>query len=644
MVGSRRQINALSATMVWVVFLVLASGSRAQTTAQAKYTATDVVILSLEALNPQTQLRQHVQAGLVGNSDTELNVEKRLLDIQMNIVRATAKFGPVLLLAPDETTKTAIYQRCQEFQICELLRSDRVRMKIVVHDGVWIRDFGPRIDEVGDAAHVVHWRYFDIRTEEAKQEKLQELEAARLKLLETRQEEDQPDALTQESTQDARKAVASTIDDRLYLLREYTQILNEASPQRTNDDASAYDIADAVLAAPDFSYTSSPLALDGGNLFKLEDGRCLTTRVLLSRNKDQKINVDEELKKVGGCQEVTYLDPLPGGVIEHIDMFALPVGGKRILLASYDLSNPFAAEYWSKLSSAERDLALNAALAMDSDAELLKKLGYEVLQVPAPFPVIPANGHTYYPSALNVLIREGADASRQVLAPSFKDYETDIQAAALKEIAAALGPKTEIVPIEATEAAKSQGAIHCLTLTAPLQLSIFGDSAGNERRTEALVRKEELDKQVAAQIAAQIPASGLEGLWAILAKDERADERAMELYPQRIFFGEHEFQKGVFDQLESSGKYAVDKKDAGSWSVHFVFADQTVTPAVVQWLNKGEVKLIFADGDSSLHLRRITSASVSPFKRGHEAAHASHGNAAKSGKAPEGLEPVQPQW
>ena len=639
MVGGNNSSKAVGLALL--LLLAPAASSQAQTAPPAKYKATDVVILSLEALNAQTQLRQHVRAGLVGNSDTELNVEKRLLDIQMNIVRATAKFGPVLLLAPDETTKTAIHRRCQEFQICELLRSDRVRMKVVVHDGVWIRDFGPQIEETGDSAQVVHWRYFDIRTEEAKQEKLQELETARLKLLETRQEEDQPNAFTQESTPDARKAVASTIDDRLYLLRQYTQILNEASPQRTNDDSSAYDIADAVLAAPDFRYTNSPLALDGGNLFKLEDGRCLTTRVLLSRNKDQKINVDEELKKVGGCKEVTYLDPLPGGVIEHIDMFALPVGGKRILLASYDLSNPFAAEYWGKLSSEERDLALNAALAMDANAERLKQLGYDVLQVPSPFPVIPANGHTYYPSALNVLIREGADGSKQVLAPSFKDYETDVQTAALKEIAAALGPSTEIVPIEATEAVKSQGAIHCLTLTAPLQLSIFGDAAGNGRRTEELARKEELDKQAAAQIAAEIPAGGLDGSWAILAQDERANESALDLYPQRIFFGQREFQKGVFEQLEFSGKYTIDKKDAGSWSVHFVFADQTVTPAVVQWLNKDEVKLIFADGDSSLHLRRISSGNVSPFKTAH--AHAHNGKPAESGdKTSGGLEQVQP--
>jgi agmatine/peptidylarginine deiminase len=359
--------------------------------------------------------------GLVGDTDAELDVERHLLEIQMNIVRETAKFGPVLLLVPDETTKTALARRCLEFQICELLKDDQVRVKVVVHNGLWIRDFGPQIETAGDSARVVHWRYFDVRKEQAKQEKLQELETARLRLLETREQENQPGTFTQESTPDAHKAVVSVIDDKPYLLGQYTEILNGASPQRVNDENSAYDVADAVLANPDFSYKRSEVALDGGNLFKLEDGRCLTTRVLLSRNKDQNVNVDQELQQTGGCKEFTYLEPLPGPVIEHIDMFAFPVGGKRILLASYDLSKTYAAEYWSKLSDSERDLALNAELVMETNAQRLRRLDYEVLLVPSPFARIPANGHIYYPSVLNALRREGADGRREVLVPSYQD-------------------------------------------------------------------------------------------------------------------------------------------------------------------------------------------------------------------------------
>lgn len=639
-----------------LLFLLLPPCSRAQSAPlPSPSPATDVVMLSLQALDARAEHSQRVSQSLLGNA-AELEKEKNLLEIQMNIVRATAKFGPVLLLAPDDTTETAIEQRCKELQICDLLRTDRVRLKIAPHDGLWIRDFGPQIEADGDSAYVVHWRYFDVRKEEAKREKFQELETARLKLLETRQQEEQSDDFTQDSTPEARKAVLSAIDAKLNLLREYTQILTEASVQRSNDEDSSFEIADAVLAAPDFNYKSSAVAVDGGNLFKLEDGRCLTTRVLLSRNKDQNLNLDQELEKVGGCKSVTYLEPLPGPVIEHIDMFALPAGGKRILLASYDLSKPFAAEYWSKLSNQERDLALNAQLAMQLNAERLTRLGYEVVPVPSPFPKIPANGHTYYPAVLNVLVRMGADERRQILVPSYKDYETDIQSAALNQIAAAFGPKSEIVPIEATDAAKSQGGLHCLTLTAPLRLSIFSDSADAARRTAYQARKDELDRSLATEIASEIPPTGLRGSWAILEEGEQSDPSPLDLYPQRIFFSEKEFQKGVFDRLESRGTYAIDTRDLSSWTLHFQFADQHVTPVVLQWLSKDEVKLVLEDGDKSFLLRRTGSGQQSPFKSaekvspqsGKGAADRSKKNqtskkpAPPPGQPPVTLQPVQP--
>ena len=512
----------------------------------------------------------------------------------MNIVRETAKFGPVLLLAPDDTTHTAIQQRCKEFQICDLLRADRVRLKTAPHDGLWIRDFGPQIEAEGDSAYVIHWRYFDLRKEEAKRQKFQELETARLKLLETRQQEEQSDDFSEDSTPEARKAALSAIDAKLNLLREYTQILTEASVQRSNDEDSAFDIADAVLAAPDFNYKSSPVAIDGGNLFKLEDGRCLATRVLLSRNERSKRQSRSGTRKNRRLQKKRYVPRTFARPSHRTHRYvrAPRRPGKRILLASYDLSKPFAAEYWSKLSSEERNLALNAELARQLNTERLTRLGYEVISVPSPFPQIPANGHTYYPAVLNALVRTGADGRKQILVPSYKDYETDIQTAAMSQIAAAFGPKAEIIAIEATDAAKSQGGVHCLTLSAPLRLSVFGDSADAARRTAYQARKEELDRNVATQIASQIPATGLRGSWAILQEGEQSDPSPLDLYPQRIFFGEKDFQKGVFDRLESKGTYTIDTRDLSSWTLHFQFADQHVTPAVAQWLNKDEVKLV----------------------------------------------------
>jgi agmatine/peptidylarginine deiminase len=633
-------MNALHFPLPLLLLFVLPASSQTQSAFDTQYKANDVVIVSLEALSPRAELQRRVREGVMGNSDAERNAEKHILQIQMHIVRETAKFGPVLLLAPDEATKSAVNERCKEFEICELLKSDRVRIKVVAHDGVWIRDFGPQIEETGNTAGVVHWRYFDIRAEEAKREKLQELETARLKLLETRQEEEQPDALTQESTPEAHKAVASTIDDKLYLLRQYSEILKEASPQRTNDDNSAFDIADAVLAAPDFYYKSSPLALDGGNLLKLEDGRCLTTRALRSHNEDQNINVDEELEKTGGCKTVTFLDALPGPVIEHVDLFVLPVGGKRILLASYDLNGPFAREYWGTLSRAERELAMNADLAMKVTAERLKSLGYEVVPVASPFPRIPPNGRTYYPSMLNALVRTGTDVSRQILVPSYKGYESDLQAAAVKQIQESFGPQAEIVTIEATEAAKGQGAVHCLTLTVPLPLSVFGVPEDEAMRAQIMARREELDRAAAAELAPQIPATGLQGSWAILEGNEQADENALELYPQRIFFSQNGFQKGVFDQVETRGEYTIEKKDPALWTVRFVFADQKAASAVVQWMSGDEVRLAFGDGEDPMVLRRIDSKQVSPFKPATQGAPQNGGAKGNSEPAPAGLEPV----
>ena len=615
MMKSKNRPAPLGSSFLLLLLFLSAPISRAQTVPPpAQNSATDVVMLSLQALDPSLTYSQHISAGLLGDSDRDLIVEQHLRDIQMNIVRVTAPFGPVLLLAPDETTKAAVLQRCKEFQICELLKTDRVRIKVVPHDGAWIRDFGPQIAAIGDSAYVVHWRYFDVRKEEARREKFKELETARLKLLETRQQEEQQDDFSQESTPESRKAILSAIDAKLNLLAQYSEILKEASVQRSNDEDSAYDIADAVLAAPDFSYKTSPIALDGGNLFKLDDGRCLSTRVLLTRNKDQNVNLDQQLENLARCKSVTYLDPLPGPVTEHIDMFALPVGGKRILLASYDLSKPFAAEYWSQLSSDERDLALNAALAMQSDADQLTRLGYEVIQVPSPFPRIPANGHTYYPTVLNALVREHADGSQQVLVPSYKDYEPDIQSSALKQIKAAFLPKAEIITIEATEAAKSQGAIHCLTLSAPFRLSIFSDSADAARRIAYQALKDQLDRNLATEIASQIPTTGLQGTWAILPQNEQSDKASLALYPQKFFFGKSEFQKGVFNRLQSQGAYTIDSRLPASWSLHFRFPDQHVIPAVVQWLNKDEIKLVLDNGDATLLLKRISSTDHSPFQ------------------------------
>jgi hypothetical protein len=160
-------------------------------------------------------------------------------------------------------------------------------------------------------------------------------------------------------------------------------------------------------------------------------------------------------------------------------------------------------------------------------------------------------------------------------------------------------------------------------------------------RVEAMAQKAQLDRKASAEMATQISPNGLVGFWAIVDTGQTSGASALELYPQRIFFGEHEFEKGVFGQVESKGRYIVDKKDGSSWSVRFLFPDHNAAHAVVQWLRNDDVKLLFADSDNSLLLRRVNSSPVSPFHAGEKATKQDK-SSSSDGKSPVGLEPVDP--
>jgi len=94
-----------------------------------------------------------------------------------------------------------------------------------------------------------------------------------------------------------------------------------------------------VWATPGFRLQNSPTVLDGGNLFKLDDGRLLlTTRALLSQKDQEKLKGREDRER-RRLKQVTYLDPPDRPVYEHYDLFA-PAGRRKneSLLASYDLT------------------------------------------------------------------------------------------------------------------------------------------------------------------------------------------------------------------------------------------------------------------------------------------------------------------
>ena len=571
----------------------------------------DVLVLSLASVTDMSGHREHVREQLTGAAHNDLHAD--ILDMQMDIVRKSAAFGPVVLLAPDEETKTAIYRLCHQYDTCELFRSDKVRMKVVSHEGVWIRDFGPQIEIQNGLVRVVHWRYFDNRAEESRTKEIQNVNLAILQLIAHRlSPESDEDVYSGEQDEDS-DSNPTEADRKIQLLRDYSELLRETSVQRSDDESSAYNVADTILAQPNFRYVRSPLSVDGGNLLKLDDGRCLTTRIILERNKDQERDLDSELRKVGGCTDVTFLEPLPGPVIEHVDMFVLAAGGKRLLISSYDLSNPLIAGHWNEVSDAEEYMTLNAALAMEQNMERLRNLGYEVIPVLSPLPRIPKDADPYYPTVLNAVVRAGNDGHRQVLLPAYKGYEEDIQDEARKTIEKAFGDNTEVVPIEAAAAARAQGAVHCVTITVPLQASIFSDQQDKSRRQQLLALKDNLDHARSEQMAAKIPGIGLQGTWALVA-DGDDPKSAAEYSLREVHFNSTQAEVGFLGESEGAADYKLTKPKPDNWQVQFISSDGDDYVWTLRWKDADLIQVTRPDGKTS-YLVRENADVTSPFKQ-----------------------------
>lgn len=115
-------------------------------------------------------------------------------------------------------------------------------------------------------------------------------------------------------------------------------------------------------------------------------------------------------------------------------------------------------------------------VAMDANAKVLQQHGYRVLRVGALLPRIDLEAGIYYPTVLNALVRVDGNGRRHVMLPTYTGYQEDLQSAAVDKLRAAF-KGAEVVTIEATEAAKRQGAVHCLSLVIPSRLSIFSDGA-----------------------------------------------------------------------------------------------------------------------------------------------------------------------
>ena len=426
---------------------------------------------TLQAPVELTPFDEYVDPGIVVLALTA-DVEE-IFEIQMNIAAAANASGPVVLLANAPEDGSRVYEHCGKYlRLCEMLEAGRVRVVEAPFHGPWIRDYGPQFGFESDRSVVVlDAQYHDVRADHDVDEARAMVDQLREQLI----EEHLPGVIEGQE-------IDHQTGDILRLLQQLSEIYaNPGAHARLRDDRAPVHIAEAVLGSPRFRLVRPPINLDGGNFMRLPDGRCATTGALIGRNAEGKHAVDEVLRDFYGCKDTIFLRALPGhNVIEHVDMFLLPAG-ERLLVSSYDPRTKVLQGSARKLERRESAVVLDAALAMEENARHLEALGYAVTRVPSPLPVLTDDG-VFYPTVLNALVRVDFEHRRRhVLIPKYGGIQEEIQEDALRVIRHAFGD-APVTPIEALDAAKRQGAIHCLALVAPHGASFFGDEQKNRQR------------------------------------------------------------------------------------------------------------------------------------------------------------------
>ena len=76
---------------------------------------------------------------------------------------------------------------------------------------------------------------------------------------------------------------------------------------------------------------------------------------------------------------------------------------------------------WQTLDDRLKDLTTQAAIAMQRNADTLRKRGFNVVLVPGLPPRLTDDERVYYPTLMNALVRSNGTA-QQVLVPSYAGY------------------------------------------------------------------------------------------------------------------------------------------------------------------------------------------------------------------------------
>jgi len=204
----------------------------------------------------------------------------------------------------------------------------------------------------------------------------------------------------------------------------------------------------AFAARFHFPYTHSHITLEGGNLLSNGDGICLSTTTLISQNSNKRqLNHQEIASRLGASfrfNRWTYLEPLKGDPVGHVDTFATFVSPDHVVVGAYDM---------------EQD-PVNAQI-LDNNAEILSRIStargpLRVTRIKRP-PNVEGHFHSY----TNVIFANGV-----VLVPQYPSISPDLDRQALETYQSLL-PTWQVVGIDATSLIKKRGALHCIYASVP---------------------------------------------------------------------------------------------------------------------------------------------------------------------------------
>jgi agmatine deiminase len=240
-------------------------------------------------------------------------------------------------------------------------------------------------------------------------------------------------------------------------------------PRRQADDAAAR----AMETVYSLERISVPVYNEGGNFMNNDRGDCMMSTRVVEANAARYFSNDmvlnrEQIKTYyrdfAGCRRVTIFDRLPYEGTGHIDMWAKFLDNETVLVGSiYDES----LEYLNR-GSQDYQAAMEIREYLDARAADIRALGYNVLRIPMPTPII--SRYSTLRSYTNSLLVNGTaivpQYNRAAYGYRYADQQLkDFYEAEVRDVYEQAGYEVRFVPSD--QLIFNGGAVHCVTMQVP---------------------------------------------------------------------------------------------------------------------------------------------------------------------------------